>query len=144
MEVRKAEGENEDIAIQASLDVGNLPFEKKVDRNVDSVVFAVGLFDRDGKYVTGSQQTYNLSLKDATRADMEKRGLALKTKISAKAGAYTVRVVVRDSQGGKMAAASKAVEVPSETAPPAVQRVVPSGPPVGQRGEMAASSKAAA
>jgi VWFA-related protein len=143
-QVRKAEGQNEDIAVQAALDVRDLPFEKQGDLNLAKVVFAVGLFDRDGKYVTGSQQTYTLSLKDATRAEMERRGLALKTKVSAKAGAYTVRVVVRDSQGGNMAAASKAVEVPSETAPAAVQQIVPSAPVANgyQGGEMAASSKA--
>jgi VWFA-related protein len=143
-EVRKAEGQNEEIAVQARLDIGNLPFQKQGDLNLDNVVFAVSLFDHDGKYVTGSQQTYSLSLKDTTRAEMEKRGLSLKTHISAKVGAYTLRVVVRDSQGGKMAASSKAVEVPSQTAPPAAQQVVPSAPGVNstQGGEMAASSKA--
>jgi hypothetical protein len=144
-EVRKAEGQNADIAIQAQLDIRNLAFEKQGDRNVDNVVFAVGLFDHDGKYVTGSQQTYSLSLKDATRAEMEKRGLSLKTHVSAKTGACTVRVVVRDSQGGKMAASSKAVDVPSQSAPPAADRVVPSGPAVvqdSQGGKMTASSKA--
>jgi hypothetical protein len=111
-EVRKAEGQNAEIAVQAQLDISSLPFQKQGDYNVDNVVFAVGLFDHDGKYVTGSQQTYSLSRKDSTRAEMEKRGLGLKTHVSAKVGAYTVRVVVRDSQGGKMAASSKAVEVP--------------------------------
>jgi hypothetical protein len=111
-EVRKAEGQNVEIAVQARLDVRNLPFQKQGDRNVDNVVFAVGLFDHDGKYVSGSQQTYSLSLKDTTLAEMEKRGLSLKTHVSAKVGAYTLRVVVRDSQGGKMAASSKAVEAP--------------------------------
>jgi VWFA-related protein len=143
-EVRKAEGQNEDIAVQGQLDIRNLPFEKQGDLNLDNVVFAVGLFDHDGKYVSGSQQTYSLSLTDTTRAEMEKRGLSLKTHVSAKAGAYTVRVVVRDSQGGKMAATSKAVEVPPQTAPPAAQRVAPSGPPVdsgSKVGEVATLSK---
>jgi hypothetical protein len=111
-EVRKAEGQNVEVAVQAVLDIRNLPFQKQGDLNLDNVVFAVGLFDHDGKYVTGSQQTYSLSLKDSTRVEMEKRGLALKTHVSAKVGAYTLRVVVRDSQGGKMAASSKAVEAP--------------------------------
>jgi VWFA-related protein len=111
-EVRKAEGQNADVAVQAVLDIRSLPFQKQGDRNVDNVTFAVGLFDHDGKYVSGSQQTYSLALKDTTRAEMEKRGLSLKTHVSAKTGAYTVRVVVRDSQGGKMAASSKAVETP--------------------------------
>jgi VWFA-related protein len=109
-EVRKAEGQNVEVAVQAVLDIRNLPFQKQGDLNLDNVTFAVGLFDHDGKYVTGSQQTYSLSLKDSTRVEMEKRGLALKTHVSAKVGAYTLRVVVRDSQGGKMAAASKAVD----------------------------------
>jgi len=111
-QARKAEGQNEEIEVQAVLDVRDLPFEKQGDLNLAKVVFAVGLFDHDGKYVTGSQQTYSLSLKDATRVEMEKRGLSLKTHVSAKTGAYTVRVIVRDSQGGKMAASSKTVEVP--------------------------------
>jgi VWFA-related protein len=111
-EVRKAEGQNVEVAVQAVLDIRNLPFQKQGDLNLDNVVFAVGLFDHDGKYVTGSQQTYSLSLKDSTRVEMEKRGLALKTHVSAKVRAYTLRVVVRDSQGGKMAASSKAVEAP--------------------------------
>ncbi|MGO8732622.1 MAG: VWA domain-containing protein [Terriglobia bacterium] len=146
-EVRKAEGQSAEIAVQAQLDVRNLPFQKQGDLNLDNVVFAVGLFDHDGKYVTGSQQTYALSLKDTTLAEMEKRGLSLKTHVSAKTGAYTLRVVVRDSQGGKMAASSKAVEVPSQTAPPAAQQVVPSGPGVvsdTQAGKTAASNKAVA
>jgi VWFA-related protein len=111
-EVRKAEGQNVEVAVQAVLDIRNLPFQKQGDLNLDNVVFAVSLFDHDGKYVTGSQQTYSLSLKDSTRLEMEKRGLALKTHVSAKVGAYTLRVVLRDSQGGKMVASSKTVEVP--------------------------------
>jgi len=143
-EVRKTEGQNEDIAVQARLDVRNLPFQKQGDLNLDNVVFAVGLFDHDGKYVSGSQQTYSLFLTDTTRAEMEKRGLSLKTHVSAKTGAYTLRVVVRDSQGGKMAASSKAVEVPSQPAPPPAPKVVPSGPAVVRNSpgpEMAALSK---
>lgn len=108
-EVRKAEGQNAEIAVQAQLDIRNLPFQKQGNLNLDNVVFAVGLFDHDGKYVSGSQQSYALSLKDSTLAEMEKRGLSLKTHVSAKTGAYTLRVVVRDSQGGKMAASSTAV-----------------------------------
>ena len=96
-EVRKAEGENEDIAIQARLDVGNLPFEKKGDRNVDNVVFAVGLFDHDGKYVTGGQQTYALSLTDGARARWRSARLAFKAHVSARAAAYNSGVVVRDA-----------------------------------------------
>lgn len=126
-EASKTDEQNEEVAVQAELDIRNLPFEKKGDRSVDNVVFAVGLFDHDGKYVTGRQFTYALALKDDKRAEMEKSGLSLKTNFSAKVGAYTLRVVVRDSQGRKMAALSKAVEVPSQTATPMAKLAVPSG-----------------
>ena len=121
-EARKAGAQNEEIAVQAQLGIGTLPFQKQGDRSVDNLEFAVGLFDHDGKYVTGRQFTYALALKDDTLAEMEKSGLSLKTNVSAKAGAYTLRVVVRDSQGGQLAALSKAVEVPSETAASATKQ----------------------
>lgn len=141
-EVRQAEGQDEDIAIQAQLDVSSLAFQKQGDRNVDSVVFAVALFDPDGKYVTGSQQRCNLSLADDARTEMEKRGFSLKTHVSAKAGRYTVRVVVRDSEGAKIAALSKAVEVPSQISPPAAQQITtpePGGVVSGGQGGKAAT-----
>jgi VWFA-related protein len=125
-EARQAGAQNEEIEVQAQLGIGTLPFQKQGDRSVDNVAFAVGLFDPDGKYVTGRQFTYALALNDATRAEMEKSGLSLKTNVSAKIGAYTLRVVVRDSQGGQLAALSQAVEVPSQAAAPAAKQL---GPP---------------
>ena len=133
-EARKTGAQNEEIEVQAQLGIGTLPFQKQGDRSVDNVAFAVGLFDPDGKYVTGRQFTYALALNDAARAEMEKSGLSLKTNVSAKAGAYTLRVVVRDSQGGQLAALSRTVEVPSQAAAPAAKQV---GPP-----EQAAASGA--
>ena len=144
-EASKTDEQNEKIAVQAQLDIRNLPFEKKGDRSVDDVVFAVGLFDHDGKYVTGRQFTYALALKDDKRAEMEKRGLSLKTDVSAKVAAYNLRVVVRDSQGGKIAALSKPVEVPSKTSPPVAKQVAPSEPAVASGapgGKTETSSKA--
>ncbi|HKT13282.1 MAG TPA: VWA domain-containing protein [Terriglobia bacterium] len=129
-ETRKDEAQNEEIAIQAQLDIRTLPFEKKGDHSVDDVVFAVGLFDHDRKYITGRQFTYALALKDANRAEMEKSGLSLKTNLSAKVGAYTLRVVVRDSQGGRMAALSKAVEVPPQTVAAVAKQIATSEQPL--------------
>jgi hypothetical protein len=141
-EVRQAEGQDEDIAIQAQLDVSSLAFQKQGDRNVDSIVLAVALFDPDGKHVTGSQQRCNLSLADAARTEMEKRGFSLKTHVFAKPGLYTVRVVVRDSEGAKIAALSRTVEVPSQISPPAAQQITtpePGGVVSGRQGGKAAA-----
>jgi VWFA-related protein len=110
--VHKTSGPNSEIALQAKLDAHSLPFEARGGRNLENLTWAVALFDRDGKYVSGSQQNFALALKDTTLADLQKSGLSYKTHVLVKPGAYTVRVVVRDSQGGQMAASSKAVEAP--------------------------------
>jgi hypothetical protein len=71
------------------------------------------LFDRDGKFISGSQQIRSLALTKTTLADLEKSGLSFRARVPVKAGAYTVRVVVRESQGGEMAALSRPVEMPN-------------------------------
>jgi VWFA-related protein len=111
-EGRKVRGENEEISVQARLDVRGLPFEQRDDQSVDDVTYTVVLFDRDGKFVSGSQQNYSLALKKHTLEDLEKSGLSLQAHVGVKPGAYTVRVVVRESRGGQIAALSKTVEVP--------------------------------
>ena len=110
--VRKLEGENEEITVQARLDVCGLPFEQRDDLSVDDVTYTVVLFDRDGKFVSGSQQNYSLALKKHTLEDLEKSGLSFEEHVRVKPGVYTVRVVVRESRGGPIAALSKTVEVP--------------------------------
>jgi len=111
-EVRKLEGENEEISVQARLDVRGLPFEQRDDQSVEEVTYTVVLFDGDGKFVSGSQQIHSLALKKHTLEDLEKSGLSLQEHVGVKPGAYTVRVVVRESRGGQIAALSKKVEVP--------------------------------
>jgi hypothetical protein len=111
-EARKAPGAGEEISVQARLDIGNLPFQQRGERSVDDVAFTVALFDRDGKFISGSQQSRSLALTKVTLADLEKSGLSFQARVWVKAGAYTVRVVVRESQGGEMAALSRPVEAP--------------------------------
>jgi len=111
-EVRRLEGENEEISVQGRLDIRGLPFEQHDDRSVDEVTFTVVLFDRDGKFVSGNQQNYSLALTKRTLDDLEKSGLSLQAHVAVKPGAYTVRAVVRESRGGQLAALSKGVEVP--------------------------------
>jgi VWFA-related protein len=111
-EARQAPGAGEEISVQARLDVRSLPFQQRGERSVDEVTFTVALFDRDGKFISGSQQSRSLALTKTTLADLEKSGLSFQARVPVKAGAYTVRVVVRESQGGEMAALSRPVEMP--------------------------------
>ncbi len=111
-EARKTGESSEEILVQARLDVRDLPFQQRGDRSIDDVTFTVALLDRDGKFVSGSQQNRSLTLRKTTLAELEKSGLSFQAHVSVKAGAYTVRVVVRESQGGEMAALSRSVEAP--------------------------------
>ena len=104
--------QDERIDIRAELDVGSLPFKTDGDRSIDDVKFIVALFDRDGKYVKGSQQDRALALKRDTLAQLKKSGLRFHAGVTVKTGTYTVRMVVREAQRGGMAAVSKAVEIP--------------------------------
>jgi VWFA-related protein len=110
--VTKIGTQGDEIEVQAVLDARSLAFQKQGDRNIDNVTFIVALFDHDGKLVSASQQKHSLALKSATLASIKKSGISFHAHILVKAGTYTVRVVVRDTQGSGMAALSKAVTLP--------------------------------
>jgi hypothetical protein len=72
-----------------------------------------GLFDRNGVYVTGQQKKVEMRLKDET---LEKRldgGITIRSSIDVKPGTYSVRLVVRDSEGQLMSAQNGAVDIPN-------------------------------
>ncbi|HLW79716.1 MAG TPA: VWA domain-containing protein [Terriglobia bacterium] len=102
--------QGEKIDVDANLDVRSLPFRTEGDRSLDDVTFTVALFDQDGKLVTASQGNRALALKSGTLAKLQKSGLDFAAHVTVKPGTYTVRVVVRETQGGEIAALSRTVE----------------------------------
>jgi VWFA-related protein len=100
------------ITVLARLDVREMFFRKEGDRNINKVIFTVALFDSDGKFVSGKQEERSLALQDITLASLRRSGLGFRTDLLVAPGAYTVRVVARDSEKGAMAALSKPVEIP--------------------------------
>ncbi len=100
------------LSAVANVDVKKLPLRKEGGRNLDTLTVVTGLFDNDGNYITGVQKTVELRLLDDT---LEKRlgsGIAVKSSFTAHTGRYTVRMVVRDSEGQTMAEQSSLVEIP--------------------------------
>jgi VWFA-related protein len=100
------------VTVVVKVDVRRLRFRKEEDRNRDDLSVTAGLFDRNGIWVTGNQKTIEMRLKDET---IEKRldgGMALRFTFDVKPGAYSVRVVARDSEGQLMSAQNGAVEIP--------------------------------
>lgn len=100
-----------EITVHASLDARTLSFRKEGGRNLNKIIFTVALFDADGKFVSGKQEDRALALQDTTLANLQKAGIDFRARVLVIPGTYTVRVVVRDSQKGTLAALSRAVEV---------------------------------
>jgi len=100
------------LAVLAHLDVTALRFRKQQDRNVDDLIFATALFDRDGKFVLGTEKRFELRLLDSTLARLAQTGITVKAEFDLKPGTYLVRQIVRDSQAGQLSELNHTVEIP--------------------------------
>lgn len=103
---------NAKLSVLARIDVRQLHFRKEDGRNVDSLTVVSGVFDRNGNTVGAVEKTVDLHLKDATLARRMDSGITVKSVFDVTPGSYFVRIVVRDSEGQKMAAVNSTVEIP--------------------------------
>jgi VWFA-related protein len=103
---------NARLSIMARVDIRRLRFKKADGRNNDTLTVVGGVFDKDGKYVVGSQKTINLKLKDQTLDTIPEGGITVKSNLDVASGSYVVRLVVRDSEGEVMSALNSALEIP--------------------------------
>src|SRR5579863_6898150 len=100
------------LSILARIDVRHLRFRKTDGRNDNILTVVGGLFDRDGKFVTGTQKIVDLKLRDQTLDQLPESGITVKTNLDVTSGDYIVRLVVRDSEGQVMSALNGAVVIP--------------------------------
>jgi len=107
----KASDDNAQLAVLAHVDVKRLHFHKAEGRNQGNLTVVSGLFDRNGKFITGNQKIIDMHWKDETLANKLGSGITLKASFDVKPGSYLVRLVVRDGEG-QLSAANGAVEIP--------------------------------
>jgi len=100
------------LKVVAHLDIRHLRLRKADDRNRDDITVVCALFDSNGNYLNGLQKVVELRLKDENVEHRRSLGLTLNGNFDVKRGAYMVRVVARDAEGGQMAAANEIVEIP--------------------------------
>jgi hypothetical protein len=100
------------LALLVKVDVKKLKFNKVEDRNTNELTVVCGIFDRNGVYVTGVQKRIDMRLKDETLETRLDNGIVVRNTLDVKPGVYTVRLVVRDSEGQTMSARNGAVEIP--------------------------------
>jgi VWFA-related protein len=100
------------LEVVARVDANQLPFRKDLDRHVDRLIVASGLFDPNGLFIEGIQKTIDFRLKDETLKNQLRSGISVKSRYKVKPGGYLVRVVVRDSEGQLLSAKNSSVEIP--------------------------------
>lgn len=99
------------LSVLIRLDARSLHFRKVDGRNRNDVTVISALFDRNGKFISGSEKVLELRLKDETLGSKLISGLTLKSSFEVKPGSYQVRLVVRDD-AGRLAAQNDTVEIP--------------------------------
>jgi VWFA-related protein len=99
------------LTVLARVDLKQLRFRKAEGRNNNNLTVVSVVFDRDGKYITGMTKTIQMRLKDDTLEHLSS-GITVKSSFDVKPGTYMVRLVVRDTEGQRMAAANGAVDIP--------------------------------
>src|SRR6202453_5060553 len=108
----KSDAQNAKLSVLSHVDLTHVNFEKSQGRNWDDLTIVAALFDRNGNFITGTEQTLELRLKDATLARLDQTGVTVKTNFDVKPGGYLVRLVVRDSKAAQLSARNGVVEIP--------------------------------
>lgn len=112
MQFFKSSDVNARLSVVARVSVKTLHFRKAEDRNLDNLTILSGVFDRNGNYVSGIQKIVEMRLRDQTLAALPATGINIRSTFDLTPGTYTVRLVVRDSEGQLMAARNGAVQIP--------------------------------
>jgi hypothetical protein len=111
-EVKKSEGSDGKLTISADIDLKLLHYRKADGRNCQELTAVVAIFDRDGNFVAGKQQTLTLKLRDQTMESLaQQRPETLQTFFALSPGNYLVRLVVRSSEDQGITEMSTQVDV---------------------------------
>jgi VWFA-related protein len=95
-------------------DAGELTFTQDADGLRTMMVdIAAVTFDADGHQIEGKDKTWRFRVAEKDYAEIVKRGLVYSMHVPVKtAGAYQMRVVLRDYMNGELGSATQFVEVP--------------------------------
>lgn len=108
----KTDATDAKLAVLAHVDLARVHFEKTAGRNVDDLTVVAAIFDRDGNFVTGTQRTLQMKLRDETFQKLTHSGVTVRTSFDLKPGDYVVRLVVRDANATLLSAQNGVVEIP--------------------------------
>ncbi|HEY1471876.1 MAG TPA: VWA domain-containing protein [Candidatus Acidoferrum sp.] len=108
----KTDASEAKLQVLSKLQMQGIHFRKAGGRNLDNLTVATAIFDANGNFVVGAQNTLEMKLEDATYQKLIQGGLTVKSSFDLRPGKYLVRQVIRDSEGSQMAARNGAVDIP--------------------------------
>ena len=108
----KTDAADAKLAVLAHLDLAHMHFQKAGGRNQDNLTVVAALFDRNGNFITGTERTLQMKLRDETLERLSRTGVTVRTNFDVKPGDYVIRLVVRDSQAALLSAENGVVEIP--------------------------------
>lgn len=100
------------LAVVTHVGIDAIKFRKIDGRNQNTLTITTGIFDENGKMISGLQRVLDLQLKDASLALANKSGLNVKLNFDLQPGRFLVRTVVRDSEGSQMGATTRGIVLP--------------------------------
>ncbi len=105
-------GEQSKLSVLTSVDLKSIHLHTVDDRQRNDLTIVAALFDTNGNFIAGTQKLLELRLRDATVNALAGRApLVISTDFDVKAGAYLVRLVVRDAGERQITAENAAVQV---------------------------------
>lgn len=112
MQFFKSGDVNAKLSVIARVDLRPLHFRKAEGRNLDTLKIVAGLFDHNGMYISAIESTLDMKLFDQTLPKLPASGISVKSNFDVMPGDYSIRVVVRDTEGQMMTARNGAVRIP--------------------------------
>ncbi len=94
------------VRVNVHFDATRLPFARQHGRRHLDLIFIAGLFNPQGKFITGKRAEMDMALKDQTWEYLLAHGLNINLTLKAAAGTYTLRLVV-GNPGGQIFANSQ-------------------------------------
>jgi VWFA-related protein len=105
-------GETRSLAATVHLDSKTVPLRKEGDHSLDTLTFAVAVFDANDNVVEVKQRRAKVSLSDDQLPDFLDDGVDVNMMFEVKPGKYRLRVVVIESNEHWFGAFSRPVDVP--------------------------------
>ena len=110
------DGAGGEVVVNASVDVGALPFVHRDDRRLATVETAAIVLDETGRVAaTLETERRSLDLSDADLARLARQGLPYSRTVAVKPGRYRVCLAARDDASGLLGSAWRRLEVPDLT-----------------------------